>query len=51
MVYDRLKGQGRLDILTALRPPMDWMEMGPRTLVQRGYEGRYAKEPGEGKDS
>jgi hypothetical protein len=51
MVYDRLKGQGRLDMLTPLRPPMDWMELGPRTLVQRGYEGRYGKDPQEGKSS
>jgi len=46
--YDRLKGQGRLDVLTAVRPPMDWQEKGRRTFVQRGFEGRAGKGSGEG---
>ncbi len=44
-IYDRLKGQGRVESMMVIRPPMDWMEKGPRTLVQRGFEGRYAKKP------
>jgi ferredoxin len=41
-IYERLKGQGRLDKILVVRPPMDWVEHGPRVLVQKGYEGRYA---------
>jgi len=35
--------------MMVIRPPMDWMEKGPRVLVQRGFEGRYAKEPADGR--
>jgi len=40
-IHDRLKAQGRLDRMMIVRPPMEWVDRGPRTLVQRGYEGRY----------
>jgi ferredoxin len=49
-IYDRLKGQGRLKNILVVRPPMDWVDRGPRSLVQRGYEARYAKKPAEGED-
>jgi hypothetical protein len=41
-IYDRLKAQGRLASILAIRPPMEWIDKGPGTLVQKGYEGRYA---------
>jgi hypothetical protein len=40
-IHERLKGQGRLAQMLVIRPPMDWVDRGPRVLVQRGYEGRY----------
>ncbi len=40
-IYERLKAQGRVDKILVVRPPMDWVEHGPRVMVQRGYEGRY----------
>ena len=42
-IHERLKGQGRLDKLLIVRPPMEWVDRGPRVLVQKGYEERYAK--------
>jgi ferredoxin len=50
-IYDRLKAQGRLASILSIRPPMDWIDKGPATLVQRGFEGRYAEKPtvGEGR--
>jgi hypothetical protein len=46
-IYERLKGQGRLSSMLIVRPPMEWVDKGPRTLAQRGYEQRYAKASGE----
>jgi len=46
-IHERLKAQGRLQGIIALRPPMEWIDRGPATLVQRGYEGRYAQRPRE----
>jgi len=40
-IHDRLKVQGRLSQLLIVRPPMEWVDRGPRVLVQKGYEGRY----------
>ncbi len=40
-IYERLKAQGRLSQMMIVRPAMEWIDKGPRTLVQRGYEGRY----------
>jgi hypothetical protein len=48
-IHDRLTAQGRIAQLAEVRPPMDWKEKGPRTLVQRGYEGRMPAHSGEGK--
>jgi hypothetical protein len=42
-IYERLKAQGRLASMLIVRPPMEWVDKGPRTLAQRGYEQRYAK--------
>ena len=41
-IYERLKAQGRLEKILVVRPPMDWVEHGPRVMVQKGYERRYA---------
>ena len=30
-----------------VRPPMEWVDRGPRTMVQRGYEGRYPQQTKE----
>jgi hypothetical protein len=46
-IHERLKGQGRLSLLTPVRPPMEWVDRGPRVLVQKGYEGRYDAKPRE----
>jgi ferredoxin len=46
-IYERLQAQGRLQSILAVRPPMDWIDKGPATLVQRGYENRYVKQPRE----
>lgn len=40
-IHDRLKAQGRFSQLLIVRPPMEWVDRGPRVLVQKGYEGRY----------
>lgn len=40
-IHERLKEQGRLSQLLIVRPPMEWVDRGPRVLVQKGYEGRY----------
>jgi hypothetical protein len=42
-IYERLKGQNRLDNLLTMRPVMEWKDKGPASFVQRGYEGRYAR--------
>jgi len=41
-IYERLKAQGRLSQMLVVRPPMEWVDRGPRTLAQRGYQERYA---------
>jgi hypothetical protein len=46
-IYVRLKEQGRLANILIVRPPMEWIDRGPRTLVQRGYEGRYPQQTKE----
>lgn len=42
-IHERLKGQGRLAAMLIIRPPMEWVDRGPRVLVQKGYEERYGK--------
>jgi hypothetical protein len=46
-IHDRLKGQGRLSQMLIVRPPMEWVDRGPRVLVQKGYEDRYPAPTGE----
>jgi ferredoxin len=43
-IYERLKTQGRLANMMIVRPPMEWIDKGPRKMIQRGYEGRYLKD-------
>ena len=49
-IYDRLKGQGRLAQLLIVRPPMEWVDHGPRYLVQKGYEGATRRRRRRGSD-
>jgi hypothetical protein len=44
-IHERLKKQGRLSQMLIVRPPMEWVDRGPRVLVQKGYEGRYPAAP------
>ncbi|MEZ4579109.1 MAG: methylenetetrahydrofolate reductase C-terminal domain-containing protein [Desulfobacterales bacterium] len=44
-IYKRLSEQNRLDDIMKLQPPMEWRNQIQRTIVQKGYEARYAKEP------
>jgi ferredoxin len=37
MIYERLKGQGRLDCILEITPPNDWQNQIPRTVIQPGY--------------
>jgi len=37
VVYERLKLQKRLDCMQKIRPPSDWSNQFPRTVVQDGY--------------
>ena len=46
-IHDRLKTQGRLANIIALRPPSEWIDKGPASLVQRGFEERSAPKAGE----
>jgi ferredoxin len=41
-IYHRLRAQGRLDKILAVRPPRDWRNQTRRSLVQEGYKERYA---------
>jgi len=43
MIYERLSGQGRLDLLMKVHPANDWQDIGPRTLIQPGYEKTVAE--------
>jgi ferredoxin len=38
LIYERLKGQGRLDSMMAIVPPQDWKNQVPRTVIQPGYK-------------
>jgi hypothetical protein len=42
-IYERLKAQGRLDNILKIHPPMEWIDKGPGSFVQSGYEKRYNK--------
>ena len=41
-IYERLKAQNRVQAILEYRPPRNWNDKGPATLVQRGYEARHA---------
>jgi len=45
-IYERLKGQGRLEGILNFRAPMGWIDKGPGAFVQRGYEPRYPTKQG-----
>ncbi len=38
MIYERLKGQDRLDSIMEIVPPQDWQNQIPRTTIQPGYK-------------
>ncbi len=40
-IYERLKGQNRLDDIMKMQPPMMWQNQVQRTTVQEPYEKRY----------
>lgn len=42
-IYERLKGQNRLDDIMKIQPPMMWQNQVQRTIVQEPYEKRYYK--------
>jgi len=37
-IWERLKGQGRLDLILEIQEPNDWRDQVPRSLVQPGYQ-------------
>ncbi len=40
-IYNRLKGQMRVDDILKVQPPMEWQNQTPRTIIQEPYEKRY----------
>jgi ferredoxin len=38
MIYERLSGQGRLECILEINPPVEWGNQAPRTLIQPGYK-------------
>jgi len=38
MIYERLSKQGRLDCILEIKPPVEWDDQVPRTLIQPGYK-------------
>jgi ferredoxin len=50
LIYDRLKGQGRLDVLLEIQPPKDWRtsrDGGPRKIVREDLRLADKDEPAE----
>ncbi len=45
-IYERLKGQGRLEGILNFRAPMSWIDKGPGAFVQRGCEPRHPTKQG-----
>jgi ferredoxin len=37
MIYERLKGQNRLECILEITPANDWQNQTPRTVIQPGY--------------
>jgi hypothetical protein len=42
-IYDRLKKQGRLDLILKVRPPREWKNTKRGCLIQEPYKKRYAQ--------
>jgi ferredoxin len=42
-IHKRLKGQGRLELITKVRPARNWENQTRRTVIQEQYKARYAK--------
>ncbi len=42
-IYERLKAQNRLENILSIQPPMEWIDKGPGSFIQSGYEKRYKK--------
>jgi hypothetical protein len=42
-IYERLKAQNRLESILEVHPVMTWIDKGPASFVQRGYQKRYEK--------
>ncbi len=40
-IYNRLKGQNRVNDIIKVQPPMEWQNQTPRTIIQEPYEKRY----------
>lgn len=43
-IYERLKVQGRVDMIREIRDPMLWKNQTQRAIVQEPFEKRYAEE-------
>ncbi|RME20220.1 MAG: hypothetical protein D6806_16790, partial [Deltaproteobacteria bacterium] len=43
LIHERLKGQGRLELITKVRPAREWRNQIRRTIIQPEYRNRYAK--------
>jgi ferredoxin len=46
MIHERLSQQDRLELIKAIKPPVDWGDQVPRTLIQPGYK-KPEKTPAE----
>jgi hypothetical protein len=44
MIYERLSGQGRLDCIMEISPPVEHRDQIPRTVIQPGYRKPEKKE-------
>ncbi|MBI5528546.1 MAG: methylenetetrahydrofolate reductase C-terminal domain-containing protein [Deltaproteobacteria bacterium] len=42
-IHKRLKGQGRLALITKVRPAREWENQTRRSVIQEPYKARYAK--------
>lgn len=43
-IHERLAKQGRLDLILQFKPPVEWTDQKPRTLLQPGYKKPEKKE-------
>lgn len=42
-IYERLKKQDRVELITKVRPTRDWENQTRRTVIQAAYKDRYVK--------